>query len=79
MKRISLLHFIALLGGCLVQCGCATVDVRLADFMSPDRSPRSATLPRGYAVQDLTIHRGDRLIGVTHAHHPESRSVVVFC
>jgi pimeloyl-ACP methyl ester carboxylesterase len=79
MRRLSLIYLIAVLGGCLVQCGCATVDVRLADFMSPDRSPRSATLSPGYAVQDLIIHRGDRLIGITHAHHPASRSVVVFC
>lgn len=79
MKRISLLHLIALLGGCIVQCACATIEVRLADFMSPDRSPRSATLPRGYVVQDLIIHRGDRLIGITHAHHPASHSVVMFC
>jgi uncharacterized protein len=79
MKHISILPVIALLSGCLAQFGCATVDVRLADFMSPDRGSRSATLPRGYAVQDLVIHRGDRLIGLTHAHHPQSRSVIVFC
>jgi uncharacterized protein len=79
MRRITIMHLLALLGGCLVQCACATVDVRLADFMSPDRSPRSATLPQGYAVQDLIIHRGGRLIGLTHAHHPHSRSLVVFC
>jgi len=79
MQRASLARSLALLGVCLAQCGCMTVDVRLADFMSPDRGPRTASLPRGYAVQDLVIHRGDRLIGVTHAHHPESRNVVVFC
>ncbi len=79
MPRISFLRLIALLCGCLVQCACATVDVRLADFMSPDRSPRSAVLPQGYAVQDLIIHRGDRLIGITHAHHPQSHSVIVLC
>lgn len=79
MQRLSIIRLIAVLSGCLLQCTCATVDVRLADFMSPDRSPRSAVLPQGYAVQDLIIHRGDRLIGITHAHHPQSRSVVVFC
>lgn len=79
MKRISLLPALALFGGCIAQCGCMSVDVRLADFMSPDRGPRTASLPAGYAVQDLTIHRGDRLIGLTHAHHPGSKSVVVFC
>ena len=79
MRRIMFIRLVALLAGCLVQCACATFDVRLADFMSPDRSPRSATLPQGYAVQDLIIHWGDRLIGVTHAHHPQSRSVLIFC
>lgn len=56
-----------------------TADVRLANFMSRDRAPRSAALPRGYAVQDLVIHRGRREIGITHAHHPDSKSVVIFC
>jgi len=55
------------------------IDVRMTDFMSPDRTPRTAALPRGYAVQDLVIHRGDRLIGLTHAHHPDSKAVIVFC
>ena len=75
----SLLPLLAILCGCLAQCGCMSVTVRLSNFMSPDRAPRSATLPRGYAVQDLVIHRGERAIGITHAHHPDSRSVVIFC
>jgi pimeloyl-ACP methyl ester carboxylesterase len=79
MQRLCLIRLCALLGACLLQGSCATVDVRLADFVSPDRSPRSASLPQGYAVQDLIIHRGDRLIGITHAHHPQSRAVIVFC
>jgi pimeloyl-ACP methyl ester carboxylesterase len=56
-----------------------TAEVRLANMMSRDRPTRSAVLPRGYAVQDLVIHRGDRAIGITHAHHPDSRAVVIFC
>lgn len=75
----SLLPLLAILCGCLVQSACMSVDVRLANFMAPDRAPRTATLPRGYAVQDLVIHRGERTIGITHAHHPDSRSVVIFC
>lgn len=77
--QVSSLMWVAILCGCLVQCGCVSVDVRLGNFMSPDRRPRSATLPRGYAVQDLVIQRGERTIGITHAHHPDSRSVVIFC
>jgi uncharacterized protein len=68
-----------LVGLVLTQCGCVSVDVRLSHFISPDRGPRTAALARGYAVQDLVIHRGDRLIGITHAHHPQSRAIVVFC
>jgi pimeloyl-ACP methyl ester carboxylesterase len=69
----------ALLGIALMPCGCVTVDVGLANLMAADRAPRSAVLAKGYAVQDLVIHRGDRLIGITHAHHPMSQTVIVFC
>jgi pimeloyl-ACP methyl ester carboxylesterase len=68
-----------LLGIALTPCGCVSVDVGLANLMSADRAPRSAVLAKGYAVQDLVIHRGDRLIGITHAHHPLSQSVIIFC
>ncbi len=63
----------------LLTGGCVSVDVKLSNFMSPDRGPRTATLAPGYAVQDLVLHRGERAIGITHAHHPQSRAVIVFC
>jgi hypothetical protein len=75
----SLLPLLVILCGCVVQCGCMSVNVRLANFMAPDRAPRSATLPRGYAVQDLVVRRGVRTIGITHAHHPDSKAVIIFC
>ena len=79
MEHPQLTPIVVLLGIALTQCACVSVDVGLANFMSPDRGPRTAALARGYAVQDLVIHRGDRLIGITHAHHPQSRAVIVFC
>jgi pimeloyl-ACP methyl ester carboxylesterase len=79
MEHPQLTPVVVLLAIALTQCGCVSVDVGLANFMSPDRAPRTATLARGYAVQDLVIHRGDRLIGITHAHHPQSQAVIVFC
>lgn len=79
MERPQLTPAITLLGIAITQCGCVAVDVRLAGFMSPDRPPRTAALARGYAVQDLTIHRGDRLIGITHAHNAQSQAIIVFC
>jgi uncharacterized protein len=79
MNRFQLRSFALLLGIALTSCGCVTVDVGLANLMSADRAPRSAVLAKGYAVQDLVIHRGDRLIGITHAHHPQSQSIIVFC
>lgn len=60
-------------------CGCVTVDVKLSSFMSPDRGPRTAALAPGYAVQDITLRRGERTIGITHAHHSQSRVLIVFC
>jgi dienelactone hydrolase len=62
----------------LVSSGCVSLDVRLSHFISPDRGPRTAAVARGYAVQDLIIHRADRLVGITHAHHPQSHAVIVF-
>ena len=79
MNRLRLRSFAVLLGIALTPCGCVTVDVGLANLMSADRAPRSAVLAKGYAVQDLVIHRGDRLIGITHAHHPQSQAIIVFC
>jgi len=79
MTRLRLRSLAALLGIALTPCGCVTVDVGLANLMAADRAPRSAALAKGYAVQDLVIHRGDRLIGITHAHHPQSQAIIVFC
>jgi len=79
MERSSISRLILPLVLCLLLGGCMTVDVRLSDFMIPDHAPRMATLARGYAVQDLIIHRGGRLIGITHAHHPDSEAIIVYC
>src|SRR5262245_6367301 len=79
MTPFRLRSFAVLLGIVLTSCGCVTVDVGLANLMTADRAPRTAVLAKGYAVQDLVIHRGDRLIGITHAHHPQSQAVIVFC
>jgi hypothetical protein len=59
-KLSFLVRALAVLAGSLMQAGCMTADVRLANLMSRDRAPRSATLPSGYAVQDLAIYRGER-------------------
>ena len=79
MNRSRYVSLLVLAGIALTHAGCVSVDVGLSNLMSADRAPRTAVLSRGYAVQDLVIHRGDRLIGITHAHHPESRAIIVFC
>lgn len=71
-------HAVTLSGLCLMSGACVSLDVRTSTFLSPDRGPRSAVIARGYAVQDLVIHRGNQLIGITHAHHPQSHAVIVF-
>jgi uncharacterized protein len=79
MNRFPAGSLAVLLGIALIPSGCVNVDVGLGNLMSADRAPRTAVLARGYAVQDLVIHRGDRLIGITHAHHPQSQAIIVFC
>lgn len=59
--------------------GCVSVDVRLSSFMTPDRGPRSAALAPGYVVHDLVIQHAGRSIGITHASHPQSHTLIVFC
>jgi len=63
----------------LALCACADVSFGLANLMHADRSPQTAALAHGYVVQDAVIHRGDRRIGITYAHNPQSQAVIVFC
>lgn len=79
MHACVLCRWVVLASGLLLLVGCVSVDVRLDNFMHPDRGPRTAVLAAGYVVEDLVIHHGDRFIGITHAHHPQSRVLIVFC
>lgn len=75
-RRLMMLGVPSAIG--VMLSGCVSVDVQLSQFLAADRGPRTAAIARGYAVQDLVIHRGDQLIGITHAHHPQSQAVIVF-
>ncbi len=79
MKLASPRAGITLLALMSLLSGCVSMDIKLSSFMSPDRGPRTAALAPGYAVQDVTLSRGERTIGITHAHHPQSRTLIVFC
>ena len=59
--------------------GCMHVQLSAANLLSPDEPPEAARLARGYAIEDFTIARADRLIGVTRAHADGNRAVIVFC
>jgi len=63
----------------LASSGCAHLDVELATFMTPDHGTRSAKLPAGYIVENYVLAQGTQSIGVTHARHPHSGTVVLFC
>lgn len=78
-KISSALRILPALALALAPGGCVNVNVALPNLMSADRSPRTAVLAQGYTVQELIIHRDDRLVGVTYAHHPQSRFVILFC
>jgi len=76
---VILLYFLALMSGCLAQCGCATVDRAAGGLhVPPDRNPRSATLRRVTPAESHHPPRR-RLIGLTHAHHSGEPIRGVFC
>jgi pimeloyl-ACP methyl ester carboxylesterase len=59
--------------------GCAHIDVRLENFMTPDRGTRTAKLVSSYTVENrILLHEG-RSIGITYAHHPKSQAIILFC
>jgi pimeloyl-ACP methyl ester carboxylesterase len=76
---MSAFKSLAVIAACVTQLGCAHLDVQLANFMTPDRDTRSAKLPAGYTVENRVISRGAQAIGITYAHHRDSRSTILFC
>ncbi len=67
----------AALSCCALSTSCAHLDVRLSSFMSPDHGISSARL-LGYTVENRILRRGTQTIGITYAHHPRSRMVILY-
>jgi len=76
---MSCSRFLLPIALCAIQSACAHLDVKLANFMTPDQSARNATLPAGYVVENRIISHGSQSIGVTYARHPGSQSTIFFC
>lgn len=68
----------AALSCCALSTSCAHLDVQLSSFMSPDHGISSARLPPGYTVENRILRRGTQTIGITYAHHPRSRMVILY-
>ena len=76
---VALTRRSVLLACCALPAGCAHLDVRLESFMSPDRGTRGARLPAGYVVENRILRIAEQSIGITYAHHPRSRRVIMYC
>jgi pimeloyl-ACP methyl ester carboxylesterase len=59
--------------------GCVHVRLSASDMLSPDEPPVASSLPAGYVVETALIHRAQRVVGMTRAHRPGNRVVVIFC
>ncbi|HZF17211.1 MAG TPA: alpha/beta fold hydrolase [Steroidobacteraceae bacterium] len=59
--------------------GCMHVRLGASDMLAPDDPPVASSLPAGYVVEDALIRRAERVIGITRAHRPGNRVVVIFC
>ncbi len=59
--------------------GCVHVRLGASDMLSPDEPPVASSLSAGYVVENALIPRAQRVVGITRAHRPGNRVVVIFC
>ncbi len=79
MNFTRICRFAALAVLCAGNAGCAHLDVRLENFMSPDNGPRTAQLAPGYAIENHVLSVKGQSIGITYARHPRSKAVILYC
>jgi uncharacterized protein len=72
MKNIVLILSLAL-------SGCVQLPIRLTDFMVADRGMHSAKLAGSYKLDNWVIQSGSRRIGITYAHRPANRALILYC
>jgi pimeloyl-ACP methyl ester carboxylesterase len=55
--------------------------VRLSsrNLLTPDDPPSAAHLAERYVVEETNIDRSGRSVGITRAHRPGNRTVIIFC
>jgi uncharacterized protein len=63
----------------LMLAGCIQLPVKLADFMVADRGAHTAKLSSGYQLDSHVAHSGKQRIGISYAHHPASRALILYC
>lgn len=65
--------------GAFVLAGCVHIRLDADSLLEADRGPASARLAEGYVVENLTIEKPNRLIGITRAHRAGNRRLILFC
>src|SRR5262245_54271703 len=79
MRPASLLALTTLIAVCAGQSGCAHLDVRLENFIAPDRGTGTARLDVGYVVENQVLRVHGQSVGISYAHNPRSRAVILYC
>jgi pimeloyl-ACP methyl ester carboxylesterase len=59
--------------------GCIHARISADAMLKPDDPPAAAKLAPGYVLEESAIARGDRTVGVSYAHRPGNRIVILFC
>lgn len=71
--------FFAIACAAIALSGCVHVRISAESMLKPDDPPAAAKLAPGYALEESTITRNGRTVGVSYAHRPGNRVVILFC
>lgn len=72
-------HLVLCLAASLAVSGCMHVHVGARNLLTPDDPPAAAHLAANYIVEETSILRSGRTVGITRAHRPGNGTVIIFC
>jgi pimeloyl-ACP methyl ester carboxylesterase len=72
-------HLVLCLAASFAVSGCVHVRLSARDLLTPDDPPAAAHLAASYFVEETSIDRSGRTVGITRAHRPGNDTVIIFC
>jgi pimeloyl-ACP methyl ester carboxylesterase len=67
------------LAASFVLSACVHVHLGSHNLLTPDDPPAAAHLAASYVIEEASISRSGRTIGITRAHRPGNSTVIIFC